>query len=112
MLETRCVRIKLKPGMVPRAREWAAEINRRKAEAYASLRVETVVIECAFLDEGSDGDYLIYFMKAKDLGRAGAPASAGSVDEYHQHFKEAAWESGKRLEPLIDLDLTDEMSSG
>ena len=50
MLKTRCVKIKLKPGMVERAREWAAEINRRKDEAHSVLRNETVVIECAFLD--------------------------------------------------------------
>lgn len=111
MLQTRCVKIKLKPGMINRAREWAAEINRRTDEALTVLRRETVVIECAFLDSHEGGDFLIYFMKAKDFDVA-VPAddvADSTISAFHRKFKTEAWESRSRLQCLIDLDLTDEL---
>ena len=110
MLQTRCVKIKLKPGMVGRAREWAAEINRRKDEAVVVLRQETVAIECAFLDCHEGGDFLIYFMKAKSFDVSlPVDESATSISSFHQAFKRDAWESGAQLPCLIDLDRTDEL---
>lgn len=110
MLKTRCVKIKLKSGMTERARQWAAEINRRKDEAYSVLRKETVVIECAFLDCHEGGDFLIYFMKAKSLDLIlSADNDATSISSFHHAFKRDAWESGALLQCLIDLDLTDEL---
>lgn len=110
MLKTRCVKIKLKPGMVERAREWAAEINRRKDEAYSVLRNETVVVECAFLDSHEGGDFLIYFMKATSFDvLLPQDESATSISSFHQAFKRDAWESGTPLPCLLDLDLTDEL---
>ena len=44
MSETRCTRIKLKPGMVPRVREWARELNARMDEVLATLKDEGVPI--------------------------------------------------------------------
>jgi hypothetical protein len=111
VLQTRCVKIKLKSGMVGRAREWAAEINRRKDEAHSVLRKETVFVECAFLDSHEGGDFLIYFMKAKsfDVSLPGEE-SAASISSFHQAFKHDTWESGTKLPCLIDLDLTDELN--
>jgi hypothetical protein len=103
--------MKLKPGMIQRAREWAAEINSRTDEALAVLRRETVMIECAFLDSHEGGDFLIYFMKAKNFDAA-VPAEAVSdatISAFHRKFKTEAWESRSRLPCLIDLDLTDEL---
>lgn len=104
--ETSCVKIKLKPGTVGKAREWARVINSRKDEALATLRDEGVVLECAFLDQTPEGDFLIYVMKAESFERAKAAAERSSheIDEYHLKFKEEAWEGGKRLEILIDLE--------
>jgi hypothetical protein len=113
MLQTRCVKIKLKPGMADRAREWAAEINRRKDEASVVLRQERVFIECAFLDSHDGGDFLIYFMKAKSFDVSPSlDENAASISSYHRTFKQDAWESGAQLPCLIDLDLTDEMNNG
>ena len=104
--ETSCVKIKLKPGSLERAREWARAINDRRDEALATLRDEGVVLECAFLDSTADGDYLIYIMKAESFEKAkqAAENSTHSIDEYHLKFKQETWEDGKKLETLVDLE--------
>lgn len=82
MLETRCVKIKLKPGSSDRLREWAAEINSRSEEALEALRDEGVIVESAFLDSSDEGDFLIYYMKAENMekSRAVAKKSDRSID--------------------------------
>lgn len=104
--ETSCVKIKLKPGSVEKAREWAMVINCRRDEAMATLQEEGVVLECAFLDQTVEGDFLIYVMKAESFQKAkeAAQRSNHEIDEYHLKFKDEAWEGGKRLEILIDLE--------
>ncbi len=89
-----------------RVREWAETLNRsRKDEALASLRDEGVVVESVFLDSTAEGDYLVYFMKAKDLKKSReAVEKSHSIDKYHQQFKRDAWEEQKQLELLVDLD--------
>lgn len=93
--ETRCVKIKLKPNSLEKVSEWAKTINRRKEEALATLRDEGVILECAFLDQTSEGDFLIKEVIEK---------SVHDVDKFHQNFKDETWEDGKNLELLIDLD--------
>ena len=109
--ETRCVKIKLKPDSLEKAREWAKTINERKPEALATLRDEGVILEAVFLDQTSDGDFLIYVMKAENFERAreAVRKSVHAIDEYHQNFKRETWEGGDKLEPLIDLDRISEI---
>ena len=108
MLETTCVKIRLKPGSLPRVRAWAQELTRRADETLATLRDEGVWIESAFLDSTPEGDYLIYYMKAESLERARAVVqqSPHPIDAYHQQFKQDTWESRRPLETLLDLDRT------
>ena len=40
MFETKCIKVKLKPGSLERVREWADELNRRKEEALETMRGE------------------------------------------------------------------------
>ncbi len=68
--ETRCVKIRLKPNSLEKVREWAKTINRRKDEALATLRDESVMLEAVFLDQNSEGDFLIYVMKAENFEKA------------------------------------------
>ena len=105
MTEVACHRIKLKAGVIPRVREWAAEINRRRDEALATLRDEGVSVESAFLERAGDGDYLIYYMRAASLGRSSETArrSEHDIDRYHQAFKRDTWEDRAALELLVDL---------
>jgi hypothetical protein len=106
MYETVCTRIKLKPGSVERVREWAAEINRRSDEALSTLRDEGVVVESAFLDSSDEGDFLVYYMKAKDMSRAREVArnSTHAIDKFHRGVMREICESGQGLELLLDLD--------
>jgi Family of unknown function (DUF6176) len=113
MLETRCVKIKLKPDSLERVREWAAEINRRADEALATLRDEGVVVESVFLDSNSEGDFLIYYMKAESFEKSAdvVKKSTHAIDAYHQKFMKEVCETGHRLELLVDLDRIGEVSS-
>ncbi len=79
--QTRCVKIQLKRDSVQRVREWAHTLNdSRRAEALATLRAETVVFEAAFLDRTSEGDFLIYVMKAESFEKAKEVAGASMHD--------------------------------
>ncbi len=104
--ETRCVKIKLKQNSLEKVREWQRTINERKAEALATLRDEGVILETVFLDQTSEGDFLIYVMKAENFEKAKETfvKSVHTIDEYHQKFKEETWEDGQKLELLIDLE--------
>jgi hypothetical protein len=104
--ETRYVKIKLKPNSLEKVSKWAKMINERKDEALVTLRDEGVILECAFLDETSEGDFLIYIMKAESFERANkvSERSTHSIDKYHQNFKGETFEDGKKLKLLIDLD--------
>lgn len=107
-METRCVRIKLKPDVLDKVRAWAHEVNACKSEAHEILKGETVYIESAFLDTIADEHYLIYFMKAESLAKPQQPVDQpnGSLSAYHHQFKKDCWASVHPLEQLIDLDLT------
>lgn len=104
-MKTKCVKIRLKPGCLDRARAWAAEINRRSDEALATLRDEGVFIESAFLDSTREGDFLIYYMRAADFDRARevVARSPHPIDAFHKQFQQDCWAERQRLELLIDL---------
>ena len=110
--ETRCVKIKLKPDSLEKVRAWAQTINERKDESLATLRDESVILEAVFLNQNSEGDLLIYLMKAENFEQAKKVVenSAHAIDEYHQNFKKECWESGEKLEMLIDLDRISEIT--
>ena len=106
MFETKCIKVKLKPGSLERVREWADELNRRKEEALETMRDEGVIVESAFLDSTAEGDFLIYYMKAESFEKATAVVkqSVHAIDAYHREFKQATTESDTKLELLVDLD--------
>lgn len=106
MDEVRCVKIKLKPDSLLRVREWAAYIAAHKSEALATLDAESIVFESFFLDSSEAGDYLIGYIRAGSLAQAAeaVKTSMHALDAYHQKFKEDAWESGRALELLVDLN--------
>lgn len=104
--ETRCVKIRLKPDSIEKAREWAKTLNERKTEALATLRDESVILEAVFLDRTGEGDFLIYLMKAESFEKASEAArkSTREIDAYHQNFKRETWAERKQLELLVDLE--------
>lgn len=101
-METVCVKVRLKPGSLPRVQAWAAELNTRRDEVMATLRDEDVVIESVFLD----GDELVYYLKARDVAHAQAvyARSQHAIDEYHRRFKDETFGERRTLELLVDFE--------
>ena len=101
-METVCVKVRLKPGSLPRVQAWAAELNNRRDEVLATLRDEDVVIESVFLD----GDELVYYLKARDVAHAQAvyARSQHAIDEYHRRFKDETFGERRTLELLVDFE--------
>ena len=108
-METSCVKIKLKPGSLPRVREWANYISAHEAEALATLEGESIVLESFFLDSSEHGDYLIGYIRAGNLDQAAeaAKVSPHDIDAYHKAFQQETWEAGEKLELLVDLSRID-----
>ncbi len=100
MTETLCRRIKLKPNSIERVREWARTLTTRKEEALETLRNEGVAIESVFLESCPDGDYLIYYMKAKDFNKVKEvfDKSTLPIDVYHRKFKQETMIESSGLE--------------
>lgn len=109
--ETRCVKIKLKSNSLEKVREWKRVIDERKDEALATLRDEGVILETVFLDQTSEGDFLIYVMKAESFEKVNKifEKSVHAIDEYHRKFMNENYADRKKLELLIDLDRTSEI---
>ncbi len=101
-METVCVKVRLKPGSLPRVQAWAAELNNRREEVMATLRDEGVVIESVFLD----GEELVYYMKARSVAHAQEvyARSQHAIDEYHRRFKDETFGERRTLELLIDFE--------
>lgn len=105
-METRCARVKIRPGSLEAVREWARTINSRRDEALATLRDESVCVESVFLESAPDGDFLIYYLRGPNLARSDrvAASSKHSIDAYHYAFMRQHTEKGTPLELLIDLE--------
>ena len=67
---------------------------------------EGVRVESVFLDSNEHGDFLVYYIKAQNLGAASEAArrSVHPIDSYHQQFKLDTWEGQTPLELLIDFE--------
>jgi Family of unknown function (DUF6176) len=100
-----CARVRLHPGSLERVRAWARYIAEHREEALRTLAAEGVTIESVFLDSGTEGDFLVYYMRAASHEKAQqiATQSTEAIDRYHQAFKRETWAEVKRLEALVDL---------
>jgi hypothetical protein len=105
-VDTQCVKIRLKPNSIERVREWASELRARPDEVLATLRDEGVLVESVFLDSTADGEFLIYYVKAKSIeaAREAVQRSTHPIDTYHQQFKTDTWEARTLLQLLIDFE--------
>jgi hypothetical protein len=101
-VETICVRVRLKPGSLPRVREWARELNTRRDEVLATLADEGVHVESVFLD----GESLVYYMRAESIERSREvyARSAHAIDAYHQRFKDETFDGQETLQLLVDFE--------
>ena len=101
--------IKLKPNSLARVEEWAETINRRQAEALATLKDEGVELESWFYVQVEGSDYLLCFMRSESMTKAteAAGRSEHEIDAYHHQFKADTWVRGGVVtgKLLVDLNL-------
>jgi tRNA(adenine34) deaminase len=102
-----CVRIALKENSIDSVREWFQTLMDRREETLESLRNEGVIVESAFLDRQPDGDFLIYYMRTKNIEKAMAvfQNSNLAIDAYHKDCKRKYCGTSIRLEQLLDLSV-------
>jgi len=101
-----CVRFRLKPGSLPRVREWAAELTKRRDEVMITLGEETVRVESAFLESGASGDFIVYYMRVEDhaTSQSAASTSQHPIDAYHRAFMHDVIAERTSLELLVDFE--------
>ena len=87
MVETTIIRQEIKPDKVSELKEWMEEADNRKSEIVETLRHEGVRTESTFLEESSDGTFLVTYMEAEDL-RAVQEAFEESTFEIDIEYKQ------------------------
>ena len=99
--------IELKPDSAADIEAWRSHIEAHRDEALQTLRNEGVAVESWFLFHLEGKDFLLAYMRADSIARAGrvAAQSTDAVDVYHRAFKEKAWVKGKAVTGTRLLDL-------
>ena len=105
-MQSICVRVKLKEGMLEEVRQWFHTLMNRSAETLESLQNEGVIVESTFLDRQPSGDFLIYYLRAQDIEKAMDvfQNSSLTIDAYHKECWSKYCEKSTHLEQLFDLD--------
>jgi len=106
-VQTTCIRIKLKKDSMVDVRNWFQTLNLRMNETIETLKKEGVTVESVFLDKYGDDDFLIYYMKAKDLNHAREvfKNSTDPIDQYHKECTRNLCGDRVVLEELLNIDL-------
>jgi len=103
-MEVECFKIRLKPGTLPLVREWAARLNSEMSEVKKLLQNEGMALESVFLEQGPEGDSLVYYLRSPDLKRTRevSRASQHAIDVFHREVMQQISAGGARLECLLD----------
>ena len=103
-MEVTCYRIKLKPKSVQLVREWSARLNKDIDEVKRLLKHEGMALESVFLEQGAEGDFLIYYLRSPNLKKTYevSRASQHSIDIYHREVMRQIAEGHTELECLLD----------
>ena len=106
MTEVVCVRIRLREGALPLVEAWAQTLRERREEVLETLAREGVTVESAFLERAADGDFLVYYMRARSLEEARRVGRELDlpIQAYHRGFKENAWGERTELRCLVDFE--------
>lgn len=109
-LEAYCFKVTLKPGSRERVREWTRTTAERGSEAEALLRSEGIFLQTVYLDITENGDYLLMFIRTKDVDTALkiARESTDALNLVFREFVRETWERVDVLEKIYDIDLTEE----
>jgi hypothetical protein len=107
LMETVVIRTKLREGKsLQDVRLWCESLKARLPEVIESMENEGVLVESAILDRRSDGDYVIYYLKAISVRRAYEvfDKSTLAVDSYYKETWRALFQGREELEVLFDAD--------
>jgi len=106
-MQTQCLRIPLLPGKTPRFLEWVSLVRGREREAFEAMTGEGAVAEALFLERGSAGDSVVYYMRARDLERAAQVFAASQlpIDRETRAMIDECWDVARiqALDVLLDL---------
>jgi hypothetical protein len=104
-MDIECVRIKLEPDAIEVIQEWASRMNKEIKTVKELLHNEGMVCESVFLEEASDGNYLIYYLRSHDLkkSRKISGASHHPLDIYHQEVMRKVATNSTRLKCILDI---------
>ena len=106
-MQTQFLRIPLLPGKTPRFLEWVALVRGREREAFEAMSGEGAVAEALFLERGSAGDSVVYYMRALDLERAAQVFAASQlpIDRETRAMIGECWDVARiqALDVLLDL---------
>lgn len=103
-MEVECIKIKLKPDAIDIVREWAARLNKEMEVVKELLRNEGMALESVFLDQSSDGNFLVYYLRSSNLkkSREISRASKHPLDAYHRDVMSKIGIESTRLTCLLD----------
>jgi Family of unknown function (DUF6176) len=106
-MQTQCLKIPLIAGKTQRFLDWAVEIHGRQREAFEAMSGEGVVAEAIILERGEAGDFVVYYMRARDLERASQVFAASTlpIDRATRTMIEECWDVARirALDVLLDL---------
>jgi len=90
---------KIEPDKVDRLKEWMDEVRERESEVIETFQSEGMLTEAAFLEQGDDGVYLVYFMEAEDLREVyeSFSESTHDIDQEQKEVMDDVLESPKDL---------------
>jgi uncharacterized protein DUF6176 len=106
-MQTQCLRIPLIAGKTPRFLDWVSVVRGREREAFEAMSGEGAVAEAIMLERGEAGDWVVYYMRARDLERAAQVFAASQlpIDRETRAMIEECWDVARiqSLEVLLDL---------
>ena len=105
-MKTICLRVRLKKRSIEGVRNWFNTLKERLHETMNTLKNEEVYVESVFLDRYNDEEFLIYYMKAKDIQMAIEvyKKSTDPIDIFHKNCWNEFCEERILLEELLDID--------
>jgi hypothetical protein len=110
MNDTQLLKIKIRAGKTAAVIEFLRSLKERKDLALEAMRREGMVVETMFLERRDDGDFLYYYVKARDLALANQVnmQATDSLTMEIRRFVAETWDHIVSPEPLIDFELIQE----
>ena len=107
MYESQLLKIRIRPGKTGAVIDFLRSLKARQDLSLEALRREGMVVESMFLERRDEADYLYYYAKAHDLGRA-SQVNMQATDPLAMEIRAFimdTWDHIVSPEPLLDLDL-------